>query len=144
MFFSSDLKHNFTELTLNAPESEGWTLTHIREGQYTISGIEEDNNERYWNASSFDKEPDEYDAANLIFSGFAWKFEKVTPTEVGILSITEDNIRIYSQNRKIIVENTDNYTIMTVEGLIISKNSELSTGIYLVTANGKTTKILVK
>ena len=141
----SHLKFNFTQITNNASNSK-WTIAHQREGQYTISTVEKDNITRYLNASLLDQNPEEYDASKLVRSGFAWKFKKAPDSEqTGISTvIVEDNVFVYSENRRIIVEGAVDYTVRTVQGMIIDKNRELPIGVYLVTVNGKTTKILVK
>ncbi|MDR0427658.1 MAG: RICIN domain-containing protein [Dysgonamonadaceae bacterium] len=140
----SNMMYNYTQLAANASESNGWTLTHIGGGQYSISGIEADGHTRYLHATVEGSAPNEYDKVGLLFSGFAWKFAKAYP-RVSVPAVTENEpIRIYSENRKVVVVGNDDYTVRTIQGVIVNKNATLPIGIYLVTVNGKTTKILVK
>ena len=139
--------HNYTQLTDDEASANGWNLTHIRAGQYSIYGVEKDNITRYLNAaSSGANAPDEYDETKLVSSNFAWKFVKRAVTEPNSIPLVQkiDDFYIYSENKRIIVEGTDDYTVRTIQGITINNNTELSIGIYLVTINGKTTKLLVK
>lgn len=135
---------NFIQATQTLSESNGWTLTHRREGQYIISGIEDDNIKRYLNAANVTKAPDTYDSSALLNSGFAWKFNYVGKGgEVNIPSVEKDEFIVYTENRRIVVVNAENYTVRTLQGVLVDGNNELPVGIYLVTGNGVTKKVLV-
>ena len=141
----TNLMYNYTQLTNNLSESDGWTLNYLRAGQYAISGVEEDLITRYLNAS-VEGSLDEYNADNLSYSGFAWKFLK-TEKNVSIPVVSDDssNVFVYVENKKIIVKGADDYTVRTIYGAIIpAKDRELPIGVYLVTVKGKTTKLVVK
>ncbi|MCC8145785.1 MAG: hypothetical protein LIO93_04950 [Bacteroidales bacterium] len=139
-----NIMYNYTQLTTDEADSKGWSLKHIRAGQYAIYGVEEDNITRYLTVTTEGVEPGIYDPNNLIFSKLAWKFNKVS-TETSLPEIYEkDDIRIYSENKKIVVTGADNYTIRNIQGIVVNRNIELPVGIYLVTVEGKTTKVLVK
>lgn len=62
--------------------------------------------------------------------------EEVNATEEIVFSA-------YVENGVIKVAGTENYTIRTLGGLELSKDSKLNAGIYLVTVNGNTQKIAV-
>lgn len=140
----SNLLYNYTQLSPNANESKGWTLRYIGAGQYTLSGMEEDNIVRYLYAASKGSKPDNYDENQLINSSFAWKLSKVTTGTSIPISPELDHIRIYSENRRIVVEGTDDYVVRTLQGVTVNKSIVLPVGIYLVTTHAKTTKIFVQ
>lgn len=140
-----NILYNYTQLDLNPSGNKGWSLVYVGVGQYVLTGVEEDDIQRYLNATTEGTAPDEYDSSNLPFSTFAWKFAKEKKDIVSTPNVKEENnIRIYSISRKIVVEGAEEYTIKTIQGTAVNKNIELPVGIYLITANGKTTKLLVK
>lgn len=140
-------QYNFTQLTQDAAQSKGWSLTHIRGGQYAISGVEEDNITRYLSASNTgNNTPEELNLNdNLYFSSFAWKLTKADgDVSIPVLNGEENTFYAYPENRKIKVVGADEYSVRTIQGVLVDKDSTLPVGIYLVTANGKTVKVLVK
>jgi hypothetical protein len=142
----SNKMYNYTQLTETLAGNAGWTLNHIRAGQFSISGLEEDNITRYLNAAEEGVAPETFDSNAIINSGFAWKFKKINTTYTAIPTIGKEDkdFLIYSVNRRIVVEGAKDYTIRTIHGTPVNKNTELPVGIYLVTVNGKTSKLLVK
>lgn len=141
----SDRPFNFTQLTKDPAESSGWLLQYAGNGQYLFSGEEEDGITRYLHASTDNSTPESYDAGNLLFSAFAWKFNKnSTSGGVSIGKVDSDNdVRIRVEERRIIVTGAEQYTVRTIQGITINPSVTLPTGVYLVTANGTTTKIIV-
>lgn len=137
--------YNYILLTGEAGDSEGWTLNYVGAGQYVLEGVEEDGNTRYLCAVTEGTAADEYDQSKLPFSAFAWKFEKISTEGVSIPDVQAvGEFNVYSEDRKIVVTGTDDYTVRNVQGITVNKEAQLPVGIYLVTVNGKTTKILVK
>jgi hypothetical protein len=53
------------------------------------------------------------------------------------------DILIYVRDRQVVVEGTDDYVVRTIQGITVGRKNPLPNGIYLVTVNGKTTKVLV-
>lgn len=142
----NNLLWNYTQLTLDGANNNGFTLTHVRAGQYTLSGVEEDNITRYLTASNENEASDEYDASHLVSSNFTWKFVK---READIFTSLpkiqqEDTYFVYSKNRRVVVEGVNDYTVRTLQGVFLEKNTELPVGVYLVTVGSKTTKLFVK
>ena len=137
--------YKYTQATINQSEDNGWIMTYMGKKQFEISGKETDGVNRYLCASNIKyKQPDFYDEGNSVNTGFAWLFEGMDIwTSIPNVEI-ENNVRIYSQDRSIVVEGSDDYTIHTIQGIRISKGKQVFPGIYLVTVNGKTTKLLVK
>jgi hypothetical protein len=63
---------------------------------------------------------------------------------VGNIETLSTDIPIYVKDRQIVVEGTNDYVVRTIQGALVEKQkSQLPVGVYLVTVNGKTTKILV-
>lgn len=140
-----NIKYNYIQANPEN-ESSGWAFKHIREAQYTIAGVDNDKITRYLTAATEGIDPTPYDASALFSSDVVWKLKKVKSEDYTSLPNfeTEDNILIYSRNQKIIVEGAEDYAVRTIQGTMVAKNIELPVGIYLVTVNGKTTKLLVK
>lgn len=136
-------QHNLVQFTQDIDQSSGWELGYIGVGQYIISGIEADGITRYLNTGETTGEATEFDPKSAKDSGFAWIF-KEAGDRTDLPTIRGENIRIYSLNKRIVVESQDEYTITNIQGQTINRNIDLTTGIYLVTVNGKTTKIFVK
>lgn len=134
--------YNITQFAINTENSSGWNLTYLGSGQYSISGEEEDLVTRFLNASVADDAPDVYNAKEAKDSGFAWQFKK--PETVSINNPGGSDVKIYSINGYIFVEGADDYTINNLMGTPVKPNSQVPTGVYIVTVNGATTKILVK
>jgi hypothetical protein len=86
--------------------------------------------------------PQEYEAKNAKDSGFAWLFRKISDDNA-INAQSEDALKISVMNGQIFV-NSENYTVTTIHGSAVKKNASLPSGVYFVTANGKTSKVLVK
>ncbi|MDH8701936.1 hypothetical protein M2138_001288 [Dysgonomonadaceae bacterium PH5-43] len=141
----NNMMYNFTQLSTSATSSNAWTLSHVRAGQHTIAGIETDNVTRYLNAALDGTTPDVYDSADLINSNFAWILnkKKVTSSLPEVQEVGE-GINIYSINKRIFVEGTDSFEVRNLQGITVNKNTELSTGVYLVTVSGVTKKVMVK
>ncbi|MCC8145721.1 MAG: hypothetical protein LIO93_04625 [Bacteroidales bacterium] len=138
--------YKYTQATTDLSSDKGWTTKYLQRGQFEISGEEEDGVYRYLNASNSEKKyPDFYDENESLNSTFAWFFKKVEGYWTSTPVIDGENIfKVYSRNRYVIVEGSDNYTIHTIEGIKVNKEKQLPPGIYLVTVEGKTTKLLVK
>lgn len=136
----------------------GWIMNYIGDGQYELSGYDQNGVRIYMNATSGTAETDTYIDDSSRDSGFAWEFKKVkniplntvqqivisAPT--GLDSSLEQfkDISIYVSNHKVYVDGADQFTVRNIYGTMMDCKSELPVGIYLVTVNGKTTKILVK
>lgn len=79
---------------------------------------------------------------------YAWKVVNLDGTPAtGIKSITGDNagrIGIAVINRSIVVNGTDNYQIHDLQGRPVAKEAVLPAGTYIVNAEGRGYKVLVK
>lgn len=127
----------------------GWTLGYLASNQYIVSGFNEAGVKGYLNVASSLLEPT-YLSDNIFNSSYSWAFEKLySGPETSILYPDADNfpdhIKVYTIDKRIIVEGTDNYLISHISGTRISNDQYLATGVYLVTIEGqKTIAILVK
>lgn len=145
----ADYNGYFNAQSTNSVEnSNGWSIEYLFFDQFSISGKDDDGIDGYLNVSST-LEPAQSlpEIANFINSSFSWTFEKVG-TNTSIPEIEKEdpfsNVRIYVQNRRIIVEGADDYRVTHISGIRISKDGELPVGVYLVTIKNKTKTVLVK
>jgi hypothetical protein len=125
-------------------EGRGWFAKALGGGQYEVYG-EDGGLTRYWCASVESESPDKLTAGDTQNTGFAWIFaaaESVTGVSDS-RPAAEKNIRIYAQQRKIVVEGCNEYSVVNVQGAAVPKNVALPMGIYFVTVEGKTTKVLI-
>ncbi|MFV0471631.1 MAG: hypothetical protein ACK5L7_06310, partial [Paludibacteraceae bacterium] len=132
---------NLTQLGATAAGTQ--TLNYIGQGQYTISGVEQDDTMRYLHLSSINETPQEYTFKNALNSPFAWYFRKADDDMLNTSIPTTAPVKIIVRERRVIVE-TDNYTLRDISGNTLRKNTVLPAGIYLVTTKGTTTKVIVK
>ncbi len=136
---------NKTIFTQDADESNGWAMKYHRAGQYIISGVEEDGITRYWTFTTVGATPQQYNEENLSFSGYTWKFEKVK-TDMTAVTNPKDGklIEVAVKDRRIFVNGYDDFSVRNIQGSILNKEIQLPVGIYLVTVEGQTVKVLVK
>lgn len=135
---------NYVQYTTFASESNGWNLDYIGSGQYEISGIEDDNIMRYlFVGDESSLYPDVY-VAGETNSNFAWQFVAVETDDTDLPVVIEDDITVYTRDRRIYVEGADNYKVWNIQGLQMNKDVQLPIGVYVVMVNGKTAKVLVK
>lgn len=122
-------------------EHQGFKVEEIAEGQFTISGIEEDNIRRYLALRSLEaSDIPVLDKANLQNSAFAWV---AVQAGQGIRNV-EGNVTIKVKNNRIIVENAKNYKITNLAGVQFPKKAILEQGIYVVTVGSTSTNVYVK
>lgn len=134
----------YTQAAQDLAASNGWQVTYFGKDAYSIFGTNADGLKRYLNATLAGDVPDSYNADNLSGTGFSWGFEKVLITDIDELMTEElsDSFNAYSEGHRIYVIGADDYVIRTVTGVVVSKDSTLPAGIYLVTANGETKKMI--
>ena len=142
-----------TNLTIedkyNVPTADGkgivattWNILPIAEGQYAISSVGNDKVMRLLNAQTLGSETDELPDTDLNGTGFAWAFSQAD-TEVGINTVTQQDGNVRVENGRIIAPEGAKVNVFTPEGVEMPADSKLMPGIYIVTVNGKATKILV-
>ena len=142
-----------TNLTIedkyNVPTADGkgivattWNILPIAEGQYAISSVGSDKVMRLLNAQTLGSETDELPDTDLNGTGFAWAFSQAD-TEVGINTVTQQDGNVRVENGRIIAPEGAKVNVFTPEGVEMPADSKLMPGIYIVTVNGKATKILV-
>jgi hypothetical protein len=128
---------------LSASATGTRTLEYIGNGQYTISGVEQDGVTRWLHLSSQDETPQEYAVKNAPNSAFAWYFLKVSKNTLGTFMPSTAPVKITVTDRRIAVD-ADDYTLRSISGSVLKKDSALPAGIYLVTVNDATVKVIVK
>lgn len=135
---------NYIQYTSDFSDSDGWVLNYIGNKQYEIFGKEKDNVTRYLYVGNEETNfPDVY-IQGKFNSAFSWKFVLAEGDPTNIPNVIEDDILVYSEERKIIVKGTEDYTVWNIQGLRLAKDVQLPVGIYLVQLNNRVVKILVK
>ncbi|MDR1436659.1 MAG: RICIN domain-containing protein [Candidatus Symbiothrix sp.] len=133
----------YTQYTDQPEQSNGWLTRYLGGGQFEIYGQENDGVTRYLNAASKEQQqPDCLIDDNTKDTGFAWIVKKAG--DFSALDKIPEQPQPYSKSGRIMVEGNNDYIIRNVQGLKINRHTALPAGIYLVTVNEKTTKILVK
>lgn len=136
-------EYYYAQFTNNMDEGKGWQINFMESGQCEIYGTAKDGTTRYLNAASANEKPETYIPGYSENTGFAWSFKKAG-SGTSILEIDNSNVIIYSNNKRIYVEGANDYTIRNIYGVTLSNTIDLTTGVYLVTVKGKTTKVLVR
>ena len=125
----------------NDTEHKGFRLDEIADGQFTISGVEEDNNRRYLALRDLKmSDVPRFKKENLQNSIYAWV---AVQAGMGIHNI-EGDVTIKVKNRRIVVENAKNYKVTNLGGMQFPKKSILEPGIYVVTVGNTSTNVYVK
>ena len=123
----------------------GYNISKISDdNQFILSSVGEDGFTRYLNAAVLAEEPAKIDFDNLTYSEFAWTFAK-KGTEVGIneaASPAEASVTV--DGGMIRVSEGADYNIYTVDGVEMPKNVQLAKGVYLVSVQGKTVKVIIR
>ncbi|MDR1526505.1 MAG: RICIN domain-containing protein [Dysgonamonadaceae bacterium] len=136
--------YRFTQSTDQPEQSNGWLTRYLGGKQFEIYGTENDGVTRYLNASNRGQsQPDWLLDENTKDTGFAWILKKADVFSA-IHPLPTEHLRIYSREKQIIVEGSNDYVIRNLQGIEMKRNTRLSTGIYLVTVNNQTSKIVVK
>ncbi|MDR2621127.1 MAG: RICIN domain-containing protein [Dysgonamonadaceae bacterium] len=134
----------FTQSTNQQEQSNGWITRYLGGKQFEIYGTENDGKTRYLNASSQTQtQPDWLLDENTKDTGFAWILIKADDFSA-LNHPAIENVHVYSKEKQIIVEGSNDYMIRNLQGIQMKRNTGLPAGVYLVTVNNKTYKILVK
>lgn len=134
----------------NVPTADGkevlattWNLLPVSESQYAIASVGNDNIQRFLNAQVLGSEADELPDTDLDGTGFAWTFVQAD-TEVGIENtVTQQGGGVRVEDGRVIAPEGAKVSVFTPEGVELPASSRLTPGIYIVTVNGKATKIMV-
>lgn len=131
---------NITQLGTDT-EHKGFRIDEIADGQFTISGVEEDNIRRYLALrSSVLSDIPRFKKENLKNSVYAW----VAVQASSKVHHMESNVTIKVKNRRIIVENAQDYKVTSLTGVQYPKKAILEQGIYVVTIGDASTNVYVK
>jgi hypothetical protein len=140
-------KYFFLDSTTDPETTVGWSYAQINSSptQYEVFTTSDGGIVSYWNATVEGQAPEVYMAGNTGNSAYAWIFSWVAKNSTDLNSpVIREDIRVYSQDRRIYVVDCDEYRITTIYGVPVPTNVDLPAGIYLVTAKGITKKVLVK
>ena len=95
------------------------------------------------NAQVLGNDPNAFPEDLLSGTSYAWTFSQAD-TEVGIENtVTQQDGNVRVENGRIIAPEGAKVNVFTPEGVEMPADSKLMPGIYIVTVNGKATKILV-
>ncbi|MDR2843426.1 MAG: RICIN domain-containing protein [Candidatus Symbiothrix sp.] len=140
-----DNAFHYVQSTTDLNASNGWTTHYIGTGQFEICGQETDGVTRYLNAAaSTQTDPDLFLEEQSKNTAFAWAFKKADDAYSSLALAAPDAVRIYSRNHQIVVDGAVDYTVRNLQGLQFNRTSVLPLGIYLVTVNAATTKVVIK
>lgn len=134
----------------NIPAADGktvvpttWNILPVSEQEYVIASIGTDNVQRMLNAQTLGEEPAELADGSFAGTSVAWTFT-LADTQVGIgQAAVSQSGKLTVENGRITAPDGAKVTVATPDGIVLPASSRLAPGIYLVTVNGKTTKILV-
>ena len=79
----------------------------------------------------------------LRFDNFRLVYDGVIPTGIEDVN-AETPFYVTVKGNQIYVIGAENYTVYTVNGQTVSAQAELTPGVYIVNANGKSVKVIVK
>ena len=120
-----------------------WNLLPVSETQYAIASVGSDNIQRMLNAQVIGNDPNAFPESLLSGTSYAWTFSQAD-TEVGIENtVMQQGGNVSVENGRIIAPKGAKINVFTPEGVKIPANSKLMPGVYIVTVNGKASKILV-
>jgi len=135
----------YMQFTNDIQAGNGWKFDVVSDGQYAIYTTDANGVIKYWYATTPGQPTEAFDKAYAKNSAYAWTFSWAPENITGIKKPDiADNILVYALDKRIYVEGCDDYKIYTLYGIPVYQNSNLPTGIYLVTVKGRTTKVLVK
>lgn len=140
---TADGRYNFPEADGKDTEATAWNILPVSETQYIISSKGNDGRTRMLNAQTLGEDPFEVTDENPAGTSVAWTFEKAD-TSVGIDEATAtqpESVKV--ENGRVTAPAGAKITVTTPEGIAIPATSHLTPGIYIITVDGKTSKILV-
>jgi hypothetical protein len=142
-------KYYYVGYATDPAESDGWQYSLISgaTNQYAIYSTNVYGVDSYWNATTDGQPADRYGSGSAANTTYAWQFtwvEEVKNTTAINPPAVADKFRAYAQDGYIHVPNCKDYRITTLYGTPVRKNIQLPAGLYIVTADGKSVKVLVK
>jgi hypothetical protein len=123
-------------------KNTGYDLQYLGLGQYAMSGLENDNIERYLAMQDTQAKADSLDLSSMPNSEFSWTLREAGYTS-GIKSVGGAEPLIKVVNGVITVENATDYSVTSPDGIVMPKGIKLQQGVYLVTIGKTTTKVII-
>jgi hypothetical protein len=142
-------KYYYVNYVTDPADSEGWQYSLISgaTNQYEVYSTAADGAVSYWNATTDGQNADRYGSGGTANTTYAWQFtwveEVKSPTAINPPTVA-GKFRAYAQDGYIYVPDCTDYRVTTLYGIPVRKNIQLPAGLYIVTADGKSVKVLVK
>lgn len=142
------LTNSFAEGVYNATmngyvmKHPGFTFSYLGLKQYAISGVENDDIERYLAMQDTGAEAVRLDPYAMPSSAFAWTLREAGYSTGVDAATVKPLIKI--ANGTVSVENFKDYTVTNALGIAMPKDTRLLPGVYFVIAGGTTTKVTIK
>lgn len=137
-------EYYYTQPSTDVNENSGWFIGVVQDNQSSLSTDNEDGSISYLNATVAGTNMENFSEKYNVNSGYAWIFA-LAREDVSIPQVNDNaDFEPYVDNKRIYVNGADDYIVRNVYGVMIDKRSELKSGIYLVTVNDKTKKVLVR
>ncbi len=128
------------QLGNSAREGMGFVLTGLGRGEYAFVGTEADGQLRGLVAAQ--QGQDMEDIALEQASPFAWTLRKMEIT-TGVDGTSEgEKPLIHVKDGHIVVTGGVTYSVVRADGVEMPRGSRLSPGVYMVTVEGRTTKVV--
>jgi hypothetical protein len=128
--------------------TDGWKINALGAGKYEVQTIDENGVKRYWQTAVEGQAANSYVAGEVETAWFLqWVGDAPLPQQpTGIREALPENLRVYVDNRRIVVEGADDneWTIYTTMGARVAKNAALPQGVYLIKIKDTTIKRLVQ
>lgn len=154
-YLNADIKINTTRLgifylpqyTSTRANATVWHFIRLSNGQYVITATDSYGVDRFLSACDSTKVPTMFrNLAASPDSYFAWHVVDADEDVTGIAdaAATSAHIGVGVVNRRIIVSGTENYSIYDIAGRRQPGNRALPKGCYVVVAEGKSYRIIIK
>lgn len=140
-------RYYYLQYTNDPEDEDGWNYELISNGQYAVSTTDANGIVKYWYATTPDQPTESYVKDYAYNSAYAWIFSWASEeiiTGINPPQVLPDNIRVYSNDKRIYVEGCNDYKIITIYGTPVNQNAGLPVGVYLVITKDRTIKVLVK
>jgi hypothetical protein len=138
----------YVQSAANLQASASWRIHELTlANQYEI-GTGAVNAESFWCAANETDYPTAYMNHLDKEAGFIWTFNLVDEEILTGQAIHRpglpENVKVYSRDGYIRVEGADQFDVRNLYGVRVATDRALPAGVYLVTVQGQTVKVLVK
>lgn len=135
---------NLLQPTSELSVGNGWTPVYLGNLQYAFKATDVDGVMRYLGATaSTATNSDEVDPEKLAGSVYSWKLQKVDETVTGIARIEGEGEGFRVEGRRVVADKGVDISVFTTAGVAVQADRQLEPGVYVVTAKGKSSKVLI-